>query len=89
MTKTITLKDGKIQYYYNGKLLRTSYNNYKYALIKVYEDGDIYVKKFSNSLQTINTYFNYITKGYGKELKGSGLWSSQFENPNLLKIITF
>lgn len=88
MTNTTTLKNGKVQYFYNGKLLRTSKSFYKYALVKENECG-IRTMKFSNSLETINTYFNYLTKGYGKEFENSDLWSSQFNNPEELKILTF
>ena len=90
MTKTKTLKNGKIQYFYNEKLLRTSAHTYKYALIKENEYG-IFVKKFSNSLATINSEFNYLTKGYGLNESDAirYLASSQFNNPKDFKILTF
>ena len=88
MTSTKTLKNGKIQYFYKGELLRTSKSLYKYALVEENECG-VRTMKFSNSLETINTYFNYLTKGFGKEFESSDLWSSQFHNPEELKILTF
>ena len=88
MTSTKTLKNGKVQYFYKGVLLRTSKTFYRYALVKENEYG-IRAMKFSNSLETINTFFNYLTKGFGKEFRNSGLWSDQFNNPKDLKIITF
>ena len=56
MTNTKILKNGKVQYFYKGKLLRTSKSFYKYALVEENECG-IRTMKFSNSLETINTYF--------------------------------
>lgn len=86
MLEKITLKNGKIQYYYKGQLIRTSNRDYKYCLVKENERG-IWAMKFSNSIETIQSFFNYLTKGYGREFAGSGLWSDQFNNPKELHII--
>lgn len=84
------------KYYYinsNGQkiLVRTSANEYKYAL--VYKDsvdnkGTI---KCSAKLEPIQKEFEYRTKGYGydfnEKINGKYLFSSQFVNPNRLSIV--
>lgn len=69
-----------MKYYYQNQLIRTSDNDYKYALIvKPDGDGKIYVKKCSSTHKGCETELNRITKlfrncqakgiDYGKALK--------------------
>jgi hypothetical protein len=82
-------------YYINSKgekiLVRTSANEYKYAL--VYKDavdnkGTI---KCSAKLEAVQKEFEWRTKGFPhnchEKVNGRYLFSSQFENPDRLAIV--
>lgn len=78
-------------YYYNGIKLRTSksQNTYKYALI-LKRFGKVFVKKMSANIETIDSFYRYLTRGFIARQNGEstkGLWSSQFVNPEELEIV--
>lgn len=86
----------KTKYYYINKegkkiLVKTSANEYKYAL--VYKDAidNKGIIKCSSKLEVIKKEFEYRTKGFGfnfnEKVNGKYLYSSQFENPNNLEIV--
>lgn len=86
----------KNKYYYINEegekiLVRTSNNEYKYALvIKGYKDNKGTLKCSINKTP-IEKEFEYRTKGYGhnmeEKVNGKYLYSSQFMNPNTLQIV--
>ena len=86
----------KEKYYYinnNGEriLVRTSANEYKYALVYKNAIDNKGIIKCSAKLEPIQKEFEYRTKGYGynfnEKVNGRYLFSSQFENPNNLEIV--
>ena len=90
------MRNMKNKYYYekeNGEkiLVKTSTNEYKYAL--VYKDATDNKRtiKCSSKLELIQKEFDYRTKGFGhkfdEKINGRYLFSSQFENPNNLAIV--
>ena len=86
----------KEKYYYtNNKgekiLVRTSTNEYKYALVYKNSNDNNGTIKCSSKLDSIIKEFAYRTKGYGynfnEKVDGKYLYSSQFENPDDLQIV--
>ena len=81
----------KIKYYVEGTdgkvLVRTSANEYKYAL--VYKNNII--RGCSIKKEILEDKIKYCTKGYGhnfnEKINGKYLYSSQFDNPNDYKIV--
>ena len=51
-----------MKYYYNGQKIRTSQNDYKYALLFVGKDGTYKTCKCSKSYEACEKELNYKTK---------------------------
>ena len=86
----------KYKYYYinemgNKIFVRESKNEYKYALVYKNAIDNKGTIKLSNNLEAINKEYRYRTLGFGhqfnEKVNGRYLYSSQFEDPNKLKIV--
>lgn len=86
----------KIKYYYINNegvkiLVKTSANEYKYALVYKNAIDNKGTIKCSSKLEAIQKEFEYRTKGFGfnfnEKVNGKYLYSNQFENPNNLQIV--